>query len=163
MQAAANPRHRAELALQLARCARQLIAHRHEAAQRTAVDRAAAFRPGHDHLVADIVEHLAAIIHDGNGEQAKGAIEQAMDADAAEPFGQPRRSRDVDEQHEAVFLDRRVIPPGDEIPERARPDDVGDPEHEIRQDQKCHGIDDVDPEGFCEMDRQGAPAMTLPN
>jgi hypothetical protein len=30
-----------------------------------------------------------------------------MDADAAEPLGEPRRARDIDEQHEAVFLDRR--------------------------------------------------------
>ncbi len=48
-----------------ARCARQLIAHRHEAAQRAAIDRAAALRPGHDHLVADIIEDFAAIVHDG--------------------------------------------------------------------------------------------------
>ena len=54
-----------------------------------------------------------------------------MDADAAEPLGQPRRSRNVDEKHEAVFLDRGVVSTGDEIQERARPDNVGDADDEI--------------------------------
>src|ERR1700744_1780784 len=56
MQAAANPRADAELALQLIRGASQFVPHRHEAAQRTAIDRAIVFRPGHDHLVAGVVE-----------------------------------------------------------------------------------------------------------
>ena len=97
------------------------IAHRHETAQRPAVDRAVAFSPGHDHLVADIIQHLAAIIDHRNGEQTKGAVEQAVDADPAEPFGQPGRARDVDEQHEAVFLHRRMIAAGYEVQERAAP------------------------------------------
>jgi hypothetical protein len=41
-----------------------------------------------------------------------------------------------------------MIAPGDEIEEGARSDHVGDPDHEIRQHQECHRIDDVDPEGF---------------
>ena len=111
----------------------QFLAHGHEAAQRAAIDRTAAFRPGHDYLIADIIEDLAAIVHDGKGKQAKSAIEEAMDADAAKPLGQPGRARDIDEQHEAVFLHRGVIAAGDEIQEGSLPDDVGDRDNEIRQ------------------------------
>jgi hypothetical protein len=115
MQAAANPRRDAELAFELARCARELIAHRHKTTQRPAIHRAVAFRPGHNHFVADIVENLAAIIHHRKTEQAENTIEQPMNADSAEPLGKPGRSRDVDEQHEAVFLDRRMIASRDQV------------------------------------------------
>jgi hypothetical protein len=71
-----------------------------------------------------------------------------MDADAAEPLGQPGRSRDVDEKDKTVFLDRGMITPGDEIQEGARSDDVGDPDHQIRQDQEYNRIGDVHPEGL---------------
>jgi len=47
-------------------------------------DRAAAFRPRHDHLVADIVEDFTAIIHDRKGEQTKRTIEKAVNGDPAE-------------------------------------------------------------------------------
>src|SRR3982074_3390664 len=46
-------------------------------------------RPGHDPLVADIVEHFAARVHHRDGEQAEGAIEETVDPDSAEPLGQP--------------------------------------------------------------------------
>ena len=59
-------------------------------------------------------------------------------ADAAKPFGQPRRSRDIDEQHETVLLDRRMIASGDEIQQRTRADQVGDAEHQIHQHRE-HG------------------------
>ena len=161
MQAAANPRHGSELTLELARCARQLVPHCCKAAQRAAIDRAVAFAPGHDHLVADIIEDFAAIVHDGEGKETKGAIEQTVNGDAAETLGEPGRSCDVDKQHEAVFLDRRMIPPGDEVQERARPDDVGDPDNEIRQNHESDGIG-IDVQKRCETDR-GSPAMTSPN
>ncbi len=148
MQAAANPRDDAEFAFQLARCARQLIAHRHEAAQRTEIDRAAAFRPGNDHLVADIIEDLAAIVHDRKREKTKRVVEKTVDADAAEPFGQPGRSRDIDEKHEAIFLDRRVIAPDDEVQERAPADDIGNCESQIHDNRETNGIDDGDPEAL---------------
>ena len=89
MQASANPRHSSELALELVRCARELVPHRHEAAQRAAIDRAVAFPPGYDHLVADIIEDFAAIVHDGEGQKAKGTIEQTVNGDAAESLGSP--------------------------------------------------------------------------
>jgi hypothetical protein len=142
MQAAANPRHGSELTLELARYARQFVPHRYKAAQRTAIDRAVAFAPGHDHLIADIIEDCAAVVHDGEGKEAKGTIEQTVNGDAAETLGEPGRSCDVDKQHEAIFLDRGMIAPGDEVQERARPDDVGDPDNEIRQNHECNGIGD---------------------
>jgi hypothetical protein len=101
-----------------------------------------ALPPGHDHLVADIIENLAAIVHDRKREEAKGTIQQTVNGDAAEPLGEPGRSRDVDEQYEAIFLDRGMIPPREEVQERARPDDVGDTENEIGQNQERNGIDD---------------------
>ena len=106
MQAAANLRYGAEFALKLARCTRQFISHPHKAAQRTTIDRAAALRPSHNHLVADIVENFTAIIHDRKGEQAKRAIEKAVNGDPTEPLCQSGRPRDIDEKHEAAFFDR---------------------------------------------------------
>src|ERR1700722_19451176 len=46
MQAAAYPRHHSEFALQLARRARQFIAHCRKTSQRTGIDRTTALRPG---------------------------------------------------------------------------------------------------------------------
>src|SRR3954453_9360372 len=94
-------------------------------------DRATVLRPGDDHLVADIVEDLAAIILDRNGEQAKDAIEQAMDSDTPKPLRQRGRSHDVDEQHEALFLDRHMIAPADEVQESASADQAGNSQDEI--------------------------------
>jgi hypothetical protein len=116
------------------------------AAQRAAIDCAVAVAPGHDHLVADVIEDFTVIIHDGEGQEAKGTVEQTVNGDAAEPLGEPGRSRDVDKQHETVFLDRGMISPGDEIQERARPDDVGDPEHQVHQNRDHGGRDDPGPE-----------------
>ena len=141
-----NPRHRSELAFKLARRLRQCFAHRHKAAQRATIQRAAAFRPGHDHLVANIIQHFPAIIHDRKGEQTKSTIKKTVNSDPAEPLGEPGRSRDVDEKHKAVFLDRGMIPAGDEIEERARPDNVGDPEPQIHQNRDRGGIDKAEPE-----------------
>src|SRR5512140_3003861 len=148
MQAAAYPRHRAEFALELAGCPRQLVAHRHETPQRTAIDYATAFPPGHDHLVADVTEHLAAVVIDGNGKKPERAVEKAMNADAAKPLGEPRRSRDIDKQHEAVFLYRGMIAPGDEVQEGARSDDVGDREAQVHHDREDGGIDEAGPENL---------------
>jgi len=78
MQTSANPGYGSELTFKLARCERQFIAHRHETLQRTAVNRAATFRPRHDHLVADLVEDLTVTIHDSEGKQTKGAIEKPV-------------------------------------------------------------------------------------
>src|SRR6266404_4813191 len=58
----------------------------------------------------------------------------------------PLLSRKVDEKHEAVFLDGRMIPPGDEVEKRARPDNVGDPERQIHQNRDHGGIDKAEPE-----------------
>jgi hypothetical protein len=63
MQTSAYPGCDAELTLKLAGCERQFITHRHETLQWTTIDGAAAFRPCHDHFVADIIQHFAAIIH----------------------------------------------------------------------------------------------------
>ena len=66
--------------------------------------------------------------------------------DPAEPLGQSRRSRDIDEQHEAAFLDRGMISPGDEVEECARPDDVGDSAGQIDHNRDHRGIDKPGPE-----------------
>ena len=66
------------------------------------------FPPGHDHFIADIVEDLAAIVYDGKGKKAKRSVEQSVDAHAAKPLGQPRRSQVVDEKHGARNADRGV-------------------------------------------------------
>src|ERR1700751_6114347 len=70
--------------------------------QRTAIDRAAAFGPRHDNLVADIVEDFTPIIDHGEGKQTKGAIKKAMNGDSAEPLGKPRCSSYMDKKNEAA-------------------------------------------------------------
>ena len=126
MQASANSRHDAEFRSNwLDACANSSrIAMKQRSGRQSIAP--LVLTPGHDHLVADIIEHFAVIIHHRKGQKAKRAIEQAVDGDAAEPLGESRRSRDVDEQHEAIFLDRRMIASGDEVQERAGTDDVGD-------------------------------------
>ena len=81
MQTSANPGYGSKLTLKLASFERQFITHRHETPQRTAIDRAATFRPCHDHLVANIIEDLAAIVHDGKCKKTKRAVEKAVDAE----------------------------------------------------------------------------------
>ena len=65
--------------------------------QRAAIDRATAFWPGYDHLVADVIEHFSAIIHDGNGKQTERVIEKTVDGDPAKALGEACRSCDIDE------------------------------------------------------------------
>src|SRR5207245_2896435 len=113
-----NPRRGTELALEPPRLFRQRLAHRHEATQRTAIDCAACLLPGHDHLVADVIEDLAAMVEHYNRQKTKRPIEKAVDTDPAEPLREPRRARDIDEQHKAIFLDGGMVAPGDEIHER---------------------------------------------
>ncbi|MHC2434516.1 hypothetical protein [Bradyrhizobium sp. USDA 4451] len=59
---------------------------------------------------------------------------------------QSGRSRDVDEQHETVLLDRCVIAAGDEIHEDARADQRRDAEAEVQHQRDRGGIGDADPE-----------------
>ncbi len=87
----------------------------------------------HDHLVAHVVQYLAAIIDHHIRQDAEGLVEEAMDFEAVELFSQPRRARNIDKQHEAVFRDGRMIAAGGEIEERARADDVDHRHHEIHQ------------------------------
>src|SRR5262249_40449460 len=141
MQASANPWNGRELPFEPASLPRQLFTHRNETAQRPVVNGAPAFRPRYDHLVADIVENLAAVIHHPEAKAPKGKVEKAMDGDPAELLGEPGRPGDVDEEDEAVFLDRGVIPPGKKIQERATPDNVADSDNEIHDDREHGGID----------------------
>jgi hypothetical protein len=63
-------------------------------------------------------------------------------------FGQPRRSRDINEKYEAVFLDRRVITPGDEVQERASSNEVRNSENQIEKNRDHGGIDKAVSEDF---------------
>src|SRR6201999_1294289 len=85
-------------------------------------------------------------VHDRKGKQTKGAIEKTVNGDAAEPLGQSRRSRDIDEQHETVLFKRRMIAPGDKVQECARPDDIGDHEYQVHQNREHGGSDKGGPE-----------------
>src|SRR6202030_4696139 len=97
-------------------------------------------RPGHDRLVAEKIELSPLKSHDRKRKQTKRVIEKPVNGDPAKPLSEPRRSRDIDEKHKALFFDRRMVPPGDEVQECARTDDVSDPINEIRQKQKSNGI-----------------------
>ena len=94
-------------------------------------------RPGDDQFIADIAEDLAVIVHHRAVQQAKGAVEKAMDADAAQPFGETGGARDIDEQHEAVLLQRLMVAAGEEVDQRARAEQVRDLDDEI--DRECRG------------------------
>ena len=75
---------------------------------------AAGERPGCDHLVADIFVNLAFLHHDRFGKVAEKAVEQAMEADLAEPLGGSGRTLQVDEKD--VLLDvRAIVATGQEI------------------------------------------------
>ena len=71
-----------------------------------------------------------------------------MDADAAEPLGKSGRPRDIDEQHEAVFLDRGMIPSGDEVQKGTMTDDIGNAEAEVHRDRNQRRIDEAEPESL---------------
>ncbi len=60
-----------------------------------------------------------------------------MDGEAAHFLGQTRGARDIDEQHEALLLDGRMIAAGGEIKERTRADDVDHRDREIHHDREC--------------------------
>jgi len=84
-----------------------------------------------------------------------------MNADPAEPLGQSRRTRDIDEEHEAIFLDRTVISPGDEVQEGSRSDDVGYSQSEVHQNREHRGIDQAVPENFIgHIERQSGNGLT---
>ena len=146
MQASANSRRDTEFEFKFVRCLHQFVAHCHKAAQGAAIDRAALLTPGHDHFVADIIKHFAAIVRDRKGKQAERTVEQAVNADSTEPLCQTRRARNIHEQHEAIFLDRRVISPGDEVEEGAISDDVGNSETQVHDNRKHRGIGEAGPE-----------------
>lgn len=67
---------------------------------------------------------------------------------SAQLFGQPRRSCDINEKYETVFLDRRVITPGDEVQERATSDEVRNSKNQIEKNRDHGGIDKAVPKGF---------------
>jgi hypothetical protein len=52
----------------------------------------------------------------------------------------------VNTDHEAIFLDRGVISPGDEVEERTGADNVGDPNAKIHQNRDHGGSDETGPE-----------------
>ena len=60
---------------------------------------------------------FAARRDDRLGEIVDEAVDQAMEGERAEPFGQSRRPLHVDEQEHARFHARRIIAAGDEIDE----------------------------------------------
>ena len=72
-----KPRDAPKVVLELIGHLNQRDAHCRETLQRARLDRTRSFRPYHDDFVADIVEHLAAMVDDGLGQQAECAIEKS--------------------------------------------------------------------------------------
>jgi len=65
------------------------------------------------------------------------------------PIARPTPStRDINEKYETVFLDRRVITPGDEVHERASSNEVRNSENQIEKNRDHGGVDKAVPEGF---------------
>jgi hypothetical protein len=55
---------------------------------------------------------------------------------------------DINEKYETVFLDGRVITPGDEVQERVSSNEVRNSENQIEKNGDHGGVDKAVPEGF---------------
>ncbi|WIM13411.1 MAG: hypothetical protein OJF58_004378 [Enhydrobacter sp.] len=107
-------------------------------------------RPRQDRLVADILVDLRAAFESGIRDIAKEGIEQFMEADRPQPFGQAGGILHVDQDEGALLAARMHVATGQQILERAEAQKAAHFEHEIGENGHCDGEHHRGSEGVVE-------------
>jgi hypothetical protein len=99
---------------------------REEAMDRARLGHSRGDRPRDDHLVADVLIDLAAVILDRIGCEDEHTIEEGVDRYGPDALGQRGGADDVDEEEESLLLSWSVIAPQHPVAQRSPADDLAD-------------------------------------
>jgi len=130
VQRSVQARNRTELSLEIARGPSKGLFDREEAGDRSTVGAPIRHQPRDHDLVTDVLIDVAPMIVDRVGGKPEHFAEKAMNRFRADPFGEWRRSGDVDEQKESLFHAWAVITAEHDVAQGAVADKAAYLEHE---------------------------------
>ena len=99
--------------------------------------------PSRDDFVPDVFVDLAAVLRDRGRQVGEHGVKKIEKARSPEALGGRRRGAQVDEQKRALFDARAVVAAGDEGDEHIEPEQVADGEHQVADEARSGGEDDV--------------------
>ena len=121
------------------------LGHEEDAAQTVALAQAALGRPGHHHLVADVLVDLAARLQHGLRHVVEEVVLEVVEAQGPELLGDRRGVVQVQEHEDAILRDGAVVAAEQEVHQRARaehpvelPDEVDEEAGQREDDQRHH-------------------------